>query len=173
MENVSPRWNPVSRSDQADVLWNTKPYHGWSQPWESFSKGSQWFFATGFESYSSIGIQKNISLILRLMVFKKLTSINKRYGESEIPEGERSYRFIQTHQRRTHTDETWITGSFGVNWRIGPFDLWATLQFPLAYLLNTSTELEDRQQVLFDHTIHNTWQVQQPAAAQIFLIYSL
>ena len=63
MNNVSPRWNPVSRSDQKDVLWNTSPNYGWSQPWEFFSKGNAWFFATGFEMYSSITVVKNLSLL--------------------------------------------------------------------------------------------------------------
>ena len=173
LKNVSPRWNPMSESVQQDVLWDTEPYHGWSQPWESFSEGCESFFATGFESYSSIEVVKNISLLLQLTVLKKYTTIFKAYGLSEISQGEREFSFDRTHERETHKIETWMSGSVGFFTRMGPIALFGTLSFPLSYLVRQNTELLDMDSQIFSHTIRNTWQVQQPTTFRIMMIYSL
>ena len=173
MNNVSPRWNPVSRSDQKDVLWDTSPYHGGSQPWEFFSKGNTGFFATGFEIYSSITDIKNLSLLARVMLLKKYTFIDKLYGESDIPDGGTSYQFFETHKRDTYKNETWMTGSIGLLTQWGPAEVFATLNLPLAYLAKKKTELHEDQALLFEHTIKNTWQVQMPTTLQILFLFHL
>lgn len=171
MKNVYTRWNSASQSEQKDVLWNTTPYLGWSQPWENYSKGNQWFFATGFESYASIDVVRPLSLLLRLTVLKMYTHIDNFYGDSVIPDNGTSFVFQQSHKRDTYKNETWVTGSFGFQYRLGGFEIMGTLQMPLAYLISQSTELEDNEEQLFRHEIRNTWQVQQPASFQLFLIY--
>lgn len=173
MNNTSTRWNSVSRSDQKDVLWTTSPYHGWSPSWENYSKGSSWFFATGFEAYSSIGIYKRLSLLLRLTVLRKYTFIDKYYGRSEIPDGGQSYIFFQSHERNNYKNETWMTGSFGFAYGIGPIQMFATLQLPTAYLIKQDTRLEENNTFLFEHSKRNVWQVQEPITARFLLVYAL
>jgi hypothetical protein len=173
MENTQPRWNNVSQSQQSDVLWTTSPYQGWSPSWESFSKGSSWFFATGFEAYSSISVYKRLALLSRLTVLRKFTRVEKTYGASEIPAGGSSYEFRQTHLRNDSKNETWMTGSIGFSYGLGPFQTFLTLQLPLAYLLKQNTELSDNTEVLFEHSQRNMWQVQEPIASRIMVVYAL
>jgi len=173
MNNTRTRWNSASGSDQKDVLWTTSPYSDWSPSWENFSKGSSWFFATGFESYSSIGIYKRLSLLLRLTVLRKFTRINKIYGESVIPDGGSSFEFHQTHKRNNFRNETWMTGSFGISYGWGPVQIFCTLQLPLAYLIKQRTKLHDNTSQLFDHSKRNLWQVQEPTTMRILFVYAL
>ena len=171
-ENTSTRWNSVSQSDQTNVLWSTTPYNGWSPYWENFSYGNELFFATGFESHSSIGIYKRLSLLVTLTVLKKYTREVKVYGKSEIPEDGSSYTFDETHERLNHKNETWMNGSFGVAYGRGPVQLIALLTLPRAYLLKQATELSDTSETLFDHEKRNMWQVQDPTTFRLFLIYA-
>jgi hypothetical protein len=173
MENTQTRWNGVSQSLQSNVLWSTSPYQGWSPSWESYSKGSSWFFATGFEAYSSISVYKRLALLTRLTVLRKFTRVEKTYGTSEIPTGGTSYEFQQTHLRNDSKNETWMTGSFGFSYGWGPFQTFVTLQLPLAYLLKQNTELSDNNEVLFEHSQRNMWQVQEPIASRIMIVYAL
>jgi hypothetical protein len=171
--NASDRWNPVSGADQANVLKSSSPYSGWSPSWESFSRGSVWFFATGFESYSSIAVHKRLSLLARLTYLRKFSSITKQYGSSELPDGAKSYVFQQTHQRNNSKNENWITGSLGISYGRGPVQLFVTLQFPLAYLVKQKTKLSGPDEKLFEHEKRNMWQVQQPTTMRILMVYAL
>jgi hypothetical protein len=173
MKNTQTRWNSVSGSQQSDVLWSTTPYNGWSPSWENFSKGSEWFFATGFEAYSSIGIYKRLALLSRLTVLRKFTHVEKIYGTSEIPSGGSSFAFQQTHTRNDYRNESWMTGSVGLSYGFGPFQTFATLQLPLAYLIKQETKLSDADEVLFDHAQKNMWQVQEPITTRIMIVYAL
>ncbi|MBL7095712.1 hypothetical protein ISS22_17310 [candidate division KSB1 bacterium] len=173
MSNTSTRWNNASKSDQKDVLWSTSPYNGWSPSWENFSKGSELFFATGFESYSSISVYKRLSLLLQLTILRKFTHTTKFYGESQIPDGNNSFKFIQSHKRNNYKSETWMTASFGISYGLGPVQMFLTLQTPLAYLIKQKTNLSDTNQKLFEHEKMNTWQVQEPTTMKLLLVYSL
>lgn len=173
MSNVRTRWNSVSKSDQPGVLWTTSPYKGWSPSWESFSRGHRWFFATGFEAYSSIPAHKRLSLLLRMMVLRKYTFTKKIYGESTIPEGSNSYEFNQTAERSDYKNETWMTGSVGISYGFGPVQAFWTLELPLPYLIKHRTSLRDSDDLLFEHSRKNVWQVQQPTSTRILLVYSL
>jgi len=171
--NTSTRWNSVSRAEQPDVLKSSSPYLGWSPSWESYSSASEWFFATGFESYSSIAIYKRLSLLARLTYLRKFTSIKKQYGNSEVPEGGTSYTFQRTHLRDHNKNENWITGSLGVSYGRGPVQLFVTLQLPLAYLIKQKTKLNDNDTRLFEHEKRNMWQVQEPTTMRILMVYAL
>lgn len=173
MENTRTRWNGVSGSDEEDVLWSTSPYMGWTPSWEDFSKGTRWFFATGLEAYSSINIYKRLSVQSRLTVLKKYTYTTKIYGESNIPEGGTSYEFEKSHERNDYRNETWMTGAIGLTNGWGPVQVLVDMQFPLAYLLKQRTRLSDNQDVLFEHQENSMWQVQEPIAFRVLLVYAL
>jgi len=66
-----------------------------------------------------------------------------------------------------------MTGSFGLQYRLGSFEIPATMNLPLAYLIKQKTALQDNQTQLFEHSKRNMWQVQQPATFEVFLIHSL
>ena len=171
--NSHTRWNSVSGSDQSDVLWSTTPYPDWSPSWESFSKGSSWFMATGFEAYSSISVYQRFALLSQLTVLRKFTRTEKIYGQSGIPDGGSSFVFEPTHQRNDYRNETWMTGSIGFSHGWGPVQAFVTLQLPLAYLIKQETSLSSRGELLFDHAKRNMWQVQEPISSRILLVYSL
>ncbi|MBU1950263.1 MAG: hypothetical protein KJ927_16230 [Candidatus Eisenbacteria bacterium] len=172
MENTQMRWNSVSHSEQPGVLWSTDPYMGWSPSWESYSKGSEWFFATGFETGSSIGVYRRLSILSKLTILKKFTHEEKIYGNSEIPEGGMSYKFYQTHHRNNYRNETWMTGGVGLSFGRGPIQTFLTLQLPLAYLITQTTELSNNDEKLFSHEMKNMWQVQQPTSARLLFVYA-
>lgn len=172
MKNTRTRWNSVSHGNQKGVLWNTSPYSGWTPSWENFSKGSQWFFATGFESYSSIAIYKRLSLLAQITYFRKFTFTEKVYGESVIPEGGNSYTFHQSHERNDYNNEHWLTGSLGFSYGWGPMQFFATLQLPLAYLVKQETKLHKNEKLLFEHKKRDTWQVQEPATMRLLFVYA-
>jgi len=173
MKNTSTRWNSVSGSEEKDVLWTTKPYVGWSTSWEDFSKGSSWFFATGFEAYTSIGVYRRLAILSRLTILKKYTYTTKIYGESVIPEGGHSYEFMKSHERNDYRNETWMTGSIGLTKGWGPVQLLVDMQLPLAYLIKQQTSLSDNQKELFEHSERSMWQVQEPVAFRLLLVYAL
>jgi hypothetical protein len=173
MANTSNRWNNVSHSEQPDVFWDTSPYIGWSQSWERFSKGSRWFFATGFEAYSSVQLHKRLSLLLRLLALRKYTFREKLYGQSTVPAGSSSYQFYRSHERDDYLKETWMTGSIGFSYGFGPMQMLFDLQLPLAYLKLQETALSDNKSVLFEHEIRNMWQVQEPITFRLLLVYAL
>jgi len=173
LRNTRNRWNSVSGSDQPDVLWSTEPYNGWSTSWESFSKGSKWFFATGLEADTSIGLYRRLSALLRLTLIRKYTRTEKLYGQSEIPDGGNSFGFRQTHQRNNYKNETWMTGAVGVAYGRGPIQTFLTLQLPLAYLIKQTTKLADNTEQLFEHEKRDMWQVQQPTSLRLLVVYGL
>jgi hypothetical protein len=173
MENTWTRWNSVSGSEQEDVLWSTTPYSGWTPSWESFSKGSESFFATGFEADTSIPLRKRLSALLRLTVLRKFTWTDKVYGQSDIPPGGESYQFEQTHIRDNYRNETWMTGSIGMAYGKGPIQTFVTLQLPVAYLIKQETKLQDSSEVLFEHEKRNMWQVQDPTSLRLLVVYNL
>ena len=170
--NTSTRWNSASKSDQTNVLWSTSPYYDWSPYWEDFSQGYDLFFATGFESHSSIAVYKRTSFLVTLTILKKYTLVKQEYGESKIPDGGGSFEFYETHERRNHKNETWMTGSFGLAYGRGPVQLIGLLQLPLAYLLKQDTILRDTSAVFFEHEKRNMWQVQEPTSIRFFMIYA-
>ncbi len=173
MNNTVTRWNDVSHTDQADVLRSSSPYTGWSPSWESFSHGSEWFFATGFEANSSIGVYKRTALLTRLTVLRKYTRSEKIYGQSEIPDGGSSFEFHQTHRRNNYKAETWMTGAFGLSYGWGPVQTYLTLQLPLGYLIRQNTKLRDNAELLFEHEKRSMWQVQQPTSMRLMVVYAL
>lgn len=173
LRNTSTLWNSVSRANQDDVLWTTHPYLGWSTSWENFSKGTQWFFATGLETYSSIAIYRRLSLLSRLTYLRKFTFLTKEYGQSEIPQGGSEYSFHKTHERNKYKNENWITGSLGISYGWRQFQLFLTLQLPLAYLVKQETELSESGNILFEHEKRNMWQVQEPTTMRFLLVYAL
>jgi hypothetical protein len=173
MRNFHSRWNPVSQSEQKNVLRDTEPYYGWSQTWENFSQGSQWFIATGFETYASIDVYKKLSLLGRIMVLKQYTTVTKEYGSSQIPEGEMGYAFVKSHERADFRNETWMTGTFGLQYRVGPMDFYWTVDLPLSYLSRLETRLKKESQLEFEHSMLNVWQVQQPTTMRLFMMFAL
>jgi hypothetical protein len=98
MKNTQTRWNSASGSDQKDVLWSATPYSGWTTSSENFSKGSEWFIATGLEADTAIPLFRRLSAILRLTILRKFTWTDNIYGQSEIPPGGESCQFQQTHK---------------------------------------------------------------------------
>jgi len=173
MKNTRTRWNSASGSDQSDGLWNSEPYHGWSPDWENFSKGSSWFFATGFEAGSSVNIYRRLAFQTTLTVLKKFTRTKKIYGNSEIPSGGSSYEFSETHSRNDSRNEAWMTGAVGFSYGWGPIQTLVTMQLPTAYLIKLTTKLSDSGGQLFEHSKKSMWQVQMPMTSRILLVYSL
>jgi hypothetical protein len=172
-ENTETRWNGVSGADQSDVLWSTTPYEGWSPSWESFSRGSDWFLANGFEADAAIPVYRRTATLLRLTVLRKLSWITKDYGQSEIPAGGNSFEFRETHERNNYKNETWMTGMIGLSYGRGPVQAFLTLQLPLAYLVKQKTKLSAGDQVQFEHEMRNLWQVQEPTTLRLMLVHAL
>ncbi|MFH1143418.1 MAG: hypothetical protein V1774_02625 [Candidatus Eisenbacteria bacterium] len=173
MRNSETRWNPASHSEQDDVLWSTEPLLGWSEYWENFSQGREWFFATGVEANTSVAVYRGLSALLRVTILRKDTHTKKLYGNSEIPAGGYSYEFYQTHRRDNFRRETWMTGMVGFSCQVGPAKLYLTQDLPTSYLLAQSTKLADNDELLFDHEQRQMWQVQQPSGSRIFVVYAL
>ena len=173
MRNSSTRWNGVSKSDQKDVLWSTAPSMGWSSSWESFSKGKEWFFATGWEANASIALYRRLAALLRVTTLRKYTWTEKLYGQTEIPEGGKSFAFQQTHRRNNFSNETWMTGSVGFSYGWGPFQTFFTLRLPMAYLIKQRTKLADGSGLLFEHAKRDMWQVQEPTTVRLMIVYAL
>ena len=173
LANTESRWNGAMGADEKDVIRNSSAYDDWSPSWETFSQGSNMFFATGFEAYSSINVYGRLSLLSSLTLLRKYTSIDKEYGRSEIPAGGNSYVFNNSHTRNDFKNETWMTGSIGFTYGWGPLQTLITMQLPLAYLLEKTTELEKGSTQLLDKTQRNVWAVQEPIAFRMLFIFGL
>ncbi len=174
MANTSPRWNGAVGATQRDVLRDSSPYdYGFSPSWETFSKGSSFFFATGMEASTSINLSGRFSALASLLVLRKYTTVTKEYGSSSIPAGSSSYVFQASHTRHDHKTETWMTGSIGLAYGWGPFQTIATMQLPLAWLLVKNTELTTSGRTLVDLTQRNVWAVQEPISFRLLLVVGL
>jgi hypothetical protein len=174
MENTSPRWNGSMGATQNGILRNSSPsVSGFSPSWESFSRGRYTFFATGFEASTSINISGRFSALASVLLLRKYSFISKEYGSSEIPAGSAEYLFKRSHTRHDYKNETWMSGSVGLSYGWGPFQLLATMQLPLAYLLEKNTELSDSRTTLVDLTQRNVWAVQEPVSFRMLLVVGL
>ena len=174
MENSSPRWNGSMGATQNGVLRNSSPsVSGFSPSWESFSRGRYTFFATGFEGSTAINIAGRVSAVASVLLLRKYSFITKEYGSSEIPAGGKEYVFNGSHTRHDYKNETWMTGSVGLMYGWGPFQILATMQLPLAYLLEKNTELSDSRTTLVDLTQRNVWAVQEPVSFRLLLVFGL
>jgi len=174
MENTAPRWNGEIGATENGVIRNSSPSErGFSPSWESFSKGTYSFFATGLEVSTAINISGRFFALGSLLLLRKYSFITKEYGRSDIPDGGNEYVFTASHTRDDFKNETWMTGSIGAAIGWGPLQLLATLHFPLAYLLEKNTELSDTQTTLVDMTQRNVWAVQQPISFRFLIIFGL
>ncbi len=174
MRNIAPRWNSSLGVTEKEVIRNSSPYeYGFSPSWESFSQGRNVFFATGIEAASSINIIGRFSTLATLLILKKYSFITKEYGQSAIPSYGGNYNFQRSHQRDDFKNETWITGSIGFMHGYGPLQLLATMNFPLAYLLEKHTTLKRNIEKILSMEQHNVWAVQQPVSFRFMLIFGL
>lgn len=174
MENTSPRWNSQMGATQKGVLRNSSPSSsGFSPSWESFSQGQYTFFATGFEASTAINISGRFFALGSFLLLRKYSFITKEYGNSVIPAGSQQYGLEVSHTRDDYKNETWMTGSVGLMVGWGPMQILATMQFPLAYLLEKSTALADSRTTLYDLTQRNVWAVQEPVSFRLLLVFGL
>lgn len=174
MENTSPRWNGSVGATQNGVVRNSFPsVSGFSPSWESFSRGSSTFLATGFEGSTAINITGRVYAVASVLLLRKYSFIMKQYGSSEIPSGDKEYVFNASYTRHDHKNETWMTGSAGLMYGWGPVQVLATMQLPLAYLLQKNTELSDSKTTLVDLTQRNVWAVQEPVSFRLLLVFGL
>jgi len=174
MENTSPRWNGSIGVTQTGVLRNSSPsVSGFSPSWESFSRGTFTFLATGFEASTAINISGRFSALASLLLLRKYSFITKEYGSSDIPAGGKEYVFNGSYVRHDYKNETWMTGSVGLMCGWGPFQILATMHLPLAYLLEKNTELSYSNTTLIDLTQRNVWAVQEPVSFRLLLVLGL
>jgi hypothetical protein len=174
MENTSPRWNSSIGATQRGVVQNSSPsVSGFSPSWESFSQGRYTFFATGFEASTAINVSGRFYALGSLLLLRKYSYITKEYGSSTIPAGGGEYGFNVSHTRDDYKNETWMTGSVGLMVGLGPFQVLGTLHFPLAYLLEKSTELSDNTTTLLDLNQRNVWAVQEPVSFRLLVVFGL
>ena len=174
MENTSPRWNSAIGATQNDILRNSSAWtNGFTPSWESFSRGRNTFFATGFEASTAVNISGRFSALASLLLLRKYSFITKEYGSSAIPTSGKEYTFAVSHTRHDYKNETWMTGSVGFMYGLGPFQLLMTMHLPLAYLLEKNTELSDTSTKLVDLTQRNVWAVQEPVSFRLLLVVGL
>jgi hypothetical protein len=174
MENTSPRWNGSIGATQNGVLRNSSAWaSGFSPSWESFSRGRNTFFATGFEASTAINISGRFSALASLLLLRKYSFITKEYGSSVVPASGKDYAFNASHTRHDYKNETWMTGSLGFMYGLCPFQLLTTMHLPLAYLLEKNTELSDTNTKLVDLTQRNVWAVQEPVRFRVLLVFGL
>jgi hypothetical protein len=174
MENTSPRWNGATGITQKDVIRDSSPWEdGFSPSWETFSQGNYSFFATGFEANTSVNLSGRFSALGSLLILRKYSFITKEYGSSDIPAGGNSYTFHANYTRHDHKTETWMTGSIGISYGLGPIQAIATMQFPLAWLLVKQTELSNSSAKLVDLTQRNVWAVQEPISFRLLFVFGL
>lgn len=174
MENTSPRWNSAIGAIENGVIRNSSPYEsGFTPSWESFSQGTNTFFATGFEASTSINISGRFSALASVLLLRKYSFLTKEYGSSEIPDGGNKYVFNSSHTRDDYKNETWMSGYVGIAYGIGPVQMIATMHLPLAYLLEKNTNLTSSGQSLVDLTQRNVWAVQEPVSFRVMLIFGL
>lgn len=174
MQNTAPRWNGAVGATQNGVIRNSSPAtSGFSPSWESFSRGRNTFIATGFEASASINISGRFSALASLLLLRKYSFITKEYGSSVIPAGGREYDFNVSHTRHDYKNETWMTGSIGFAYGLGPFQIITTMHLPLAYLLEKETEIEDSNTTLVQLDQRNVWAVQEPVSFRLLLVLGL
>ncbi len=174
MGNTSPRWNGSLGATQKGILRNSSPSaSGFSPSWESFSRGRNTFFATGFEASTGINISGRFSVLASVLLLRKYSFITKEYGSSVIPTGGKDYVFNASYTRHDYKNETWMTGSVGFMYGMGPFQLLATMHLPLAYMLEKSTELSNSSTKLVDLTQRNVWAVQEPVSFRLLLVFGI
>jgi hypothetical protein len=174
MRNTSPRWNGVVGATQNGILRNSSAYDvGFSPSWETFSRGEYTFFAIGCEADASINISGRFSALATLLVLRKYSYITKEYGASVIPAGAGDFVFQANATRNDFKNETWMTGSIGFSYGWGPLQTIATMQFPLAYLLEKHTELSGSGSSLVDLTQRNVWAVQEPISFRLLFVFGL
>jgi hypothetical protein len=174
LANTSPRWNSAVGATQNGVIRNSSPDEsGFSPSWESFSRGRNTFFATGCEASMGINISGRFSALGSLLLVRKYSFITKEYGSSAVPAGGSEYEFNASHTRHDYKNETWMSGSIGISYGLGPAQIIASMQLPLAYLLLKSTDLSDNRAVLVDRTQRNVWAVQEPVSFRMLLVFGL
>ncbi len=174
MVNTSPRWNGSIGATQNGVVRNSSPSEGGFSPsWESFSRGRCTFFATGFEASTGITISGRFSALASLLLLRKYSFITKDYGSSAIPDGSKEYAFTPSHTRHDFKNETWMSGSVGFSCGWGPMQILATMQLPLAYLLEKNTELTESGSTLVNLTQRNVWAVQEPVSFRLLVVVGL
>jgi hypothetical protein len=174
MENTSPRWNGTTGATQKRVIRDSYPYDsGFSPSWETFSQGNYYYFASGIEAGTCINLSGRFSALGSLLFLRKYSFITKEYGSSVVPVGSNNYVFQTSHTRHDYKNETWMTGSIGISYGLGPFQTIATMQFPLAYLLEKNTELSESNTKLVDLTQRNVWAVQEPVSFRLLFVFGL
>ena len=174
MENTSPRWNGAIGATQKSVVRNSSPSEsGFSPSWESYSRGRYTFLATGIEASTSVNIAGRFSALASVLVLRKYSFITKEYGSSTVPSGGKEYVFTPSHTRHDYKNETWMSGSVGISAGWGPFQVLATMQLPLAYLLEKNTELASTSTTLVDLTQRNVWAVQEPISFRLLVVFGL
>ncbi len=172
LSNTSPRWNGVLGATQKDIVRNSYPYvSNFSPSWETYSRGSSSFFATGMEASTGINITGRFFALGSLLLLRKYSFITKEYGESDIPAGGNAYAFTPEYTRHDHKTETWMSGSIGMMMGWGPFQILGTMQFPLAYLLEKGTDLTNSTATLVDLTQRNVWAVQEPISFRLLVVF--
>jgi hypothetical protein len=174
LANTSPRWNSAAGATQQGVIRNSSPYEdGFSPSWETFSQGRYNFFAAGIEASTSINISGRFNALATLLVLRKYSFIKKEYGSSVVPAGSSGYTFNTSYTRHDYKNETWMSGSIGISYGLGPAQVIATMQLPLAYLLTKSTDLSNSSTELVDLTQRNVWAVQEPISFRVLLVFGL
>jgi len=174
MANTSPRWNGSVGATQNGVIRDSYPStSGFSPSWESYSQGNYTFFATGFEVSTGINISGRFFALGSILMLRKYSWITKEYGSSEVPPGGGEYVFATSHVRDDYKNETWISGMVGISHGFGPLQILATMQLPLAYLLEKNTELSGAGATLVDLTQRNVWAIQEPVSFRIMLMFGL
>ena len=174
MENTSPAWNSALGATQNGVIRSSWAYTGGFSPsWETFSQGRYNFFSTGIEASTGINISGRFYALGSVLFLRKYSFITKDYGSSAVPAGAREFVFNADYTRHDTKTETWMTGSIGLMFGWGPFQLLGTMQLPLAYLLEKHTELTDARQTAVDMTQRNVWAVQEPVSFRLLLVVGL
>jgi len=174
LQNTAPRWNGAIGATQNGVIRNSSPStSGFSPSWESFSRGRNTFFATGFEASAGINISGRFSALATLLLLRKYSFIAKEYGSSEVSAGSREYVFSPAYTRHDYKNETWMTGSVGLMCGWGPLQILGSMQLPLAYLLHKDTELSDGATTLVDLSQRNVWAVQEPVSFRLLVVFGL
>ncbi len=166
------RWNSNSNGNER-ILWNTSPYEGWSTSWERFSKSDYTFFATGFETSSAIPIVEDLHFVFSILTMMKYTNETKIYGTNELPTNSPSYQFKEEFKRENYKRETWLTGSFGLNYSFSNATAIFSVQMPLAYSIYQETKLYNQENgdEIFNHEKETLFQVQQSVRFNFILVW--
>jgi hypothetical protein len=174
LQNTAPRWNGAVGATENGVIRDSYPYEsGFSPSWETFSRGRNTFFALGIEASTSINISGRFSALASLLLLRKYSFIKKEYGNSDIPAGSRGYAFHPLYTRHDYKNETWMSGSIGLSYGLGPIQIITSMNLPLAYLLEKNTRLSDASTELVNLTQRNVWAVQEPVSFRVLLVFGL